>query len=313
MLVRKGNFQDWDQWCEAVFGWDLSHWMPIDKKHFAGNLLQIQTDSFFIARAGMNRGFSQCGTAPPGYRVFGMVVEDSNHTIWCGSELTGRLARFQKDGTYEAVSSAGFSPIALGISESVLASTVSDEKCDLVLDERRSVLDCNSLALMKAQVILSSFAEQLSNTAVNQQSELCIAREIVEQIESAISGTDSTNAYMRPKTATRRKALQRGRDFIEANIREPLTISEICKAIGVCDRTLEYAFKEYFGVSPKFYLNARRLHLLRSELQSATGDTQVIDFANDLGFWHMGKLAADYRKLFGELPSSTLRTADSRC
>jgi AraC family ethanolamine operon transcriptional activator len=142
-------------------------------------------------------------------------------------------------------------------------------------------------------------------------SELCIATEIAEQIKNAIS--DSANAHIRPKTATRRKALQRGRDFIEANIREPLTISEICKAIGVCDRTLEYAFNEYFGVSPKFYLNARRLHLLRSELLSGTSNTQVVDVANDLGFWHMGKLAADYRKLFGELPSSTLRTAKSRC
>ena len=144
-------------------------------------------------------------------------------------------------------------------------------------------------------------------------SELCIATEIAEQSEGAISGTDSANTYVRPKTATRRKALQRGRDFIEARIREPLTIPEICQAIGVCNRTLEYAFNEYFGVSPKFYLNARRLHLLRAELLSATTDTQVVDVANDLGFWHMGKLAADYRKLFGELPSSTLRTAASRC
>lgn len=313
MLVQRGNFQDWDQWCEAVTGWDLSHWMPIDKKQFAGTLLQIQADSFFVGRAGMNRGFSQRGAAPPGYRVFGMVIEDANHTVWCGSELTGRLARFQKDGSYEAVSSAGFSPIAFGISESVLAASVSDEKCDLVLDESRCVLDCNSLAFMKAQAVLGSLAEQLIHTTLTQQSELSVAREIVEQIESAISGSVSTNRPARPKTATRRKALQRGREFIEANIREPLTISEICKAIGVCDRTLEYAFKEYFGVSPKFYLNARRLHLLRSELRSATRETQVVDVANDLGFWHMGKLAADYRKLFGELPSSTLRTAESRC
>ena len=249
MLVQKGNFQDWDQWREAVSGWDLSHWMPIDKNQFAGKLLQIQTESFFIGRAGMNRSFSQQGTAPPGYRVFGMVVEDISNTIWCGSELSGRMARFQKDGAYEAVSSPGFSPIAFGISESVLAASVSDEKCDLVLDEGRRVFDCNPPAFIKAQAVLGSLAEQLIHTTLSQQSELCVAREIVEQIESALSGSVLTNSPARPKTATRRKALQRGREFIEANIREPLTISGICKAIGVSDRTLEYAFNEYFGAS----------------------------------------------------------------
>jgi len=29
--------------------------------------------------------------------------------------------------------------------------------------------------------------------------------------------------------------------------------------------------------------------------------------ANAWGFWHMGQFARDYRRLFGELPSDTLR------
>ncbi|MCK5375915.1 MAG: helix-turn-helix domain-containing protein, partial [Acidobacteria bacterium] len=33
----------------------------------------------------------------------------------------------------------------------------------------------------------------------------------------------------------------------------------------------------------------------------------VTDVANNWGFWHMGQFAADYRKMFGELPSQTLQ------
>ena len=39
---------------------------------------------------------------------------------------------------------------------------------------------------------------------------------------------------------------------------------------------------------------------------------KVADVANEWGFWHMGGFAADYRKLFGELPSTTLNRAKAR-
>jgi len=36
--------------------------------------------------------------------------------------------------------------------------------------------------------------------------------------------------------------------------------------------------------------------------------TKIGTIANRCGFWHMGRFAADYRRLFGELPSETLRS-----
>ena len=32
----------------------------------------------------------------------------------------------------------------------------------------------------------------------------------------------------------------------------------------------------------------------------------IIELAGRYGFWHMGQLAADYRHIYGELPSETL-------
>jgi AraC family ethanolamine operon transcriptional activator len=60
-------------------------------------------------------------------------------------------------------------------------------------------------------------------------------------------------------------------------------------------------------VTPKAYLQAERLKRVRRGLREADARTaQVTDVANAWGFWHMGQFAADYRKLFGELPSQTL-------
>jgi AraC family ethanolamine operon transcriptional activator len=63
---------------------------------------------------------------------------------------------------------------------------------------------------------------------------------------------------------------------------------------------------DFYGVTPKAYINALRLNAVRKLLKLSTGNERVVDAANAWGFWHMGKFAADYRKLFGENPSQTL-------
>jgi hypothetical protein len=48
----------------------------------------------------------------------------------------------------------------------------------------------------------------------------------------------------------------------------------------------------------------------RSLREDHPSDIRVNDFANRWGFWHMGQFAADYRRLFAELPARTLRRGD---
>ena len=62
------------------------------------------------------------------------------------------------------------------------------------------------------------------------------------------------------------------------------------------------------GLSPKTYLKALKLNEARRELRrSGSALASVSDVAMRYGFWHLSQFAADYRWLFGELPSETLR------
>jgi glycine/D-amino acid oxidase-like deaminating enzyme len=70
-------------------------------------------------------------------------------------------------------------------------------------------------------------------------------------------------------------------------------------------------FVDEYGVAPKAYLLARRLAGTRRDLRRGVGGS-VGDVARDWGFWHMGQLAADYRRHFGELPSDTRARAVRR-
>ena len=102
--------------------------------------------------------------------------------------------------------------------------------------------------------------------------------------------------------------LQRALDYIEANAHKPITVLELSKVSGAGVRTLEYAFRDYFDVTPKTYLKSRRLIAVRRELRrSPNTDALIHEVAGRWGFWHMGQFAADYRSFFGELPSETMK------
>jgi len=94
---------------------------------------------------------------------------------------------------------------------------------------------------------------------------------------------------------------------MDQHVKDNPGISEICKQIGCSWRLLDYAFAEYFGVTPKAYLKLMRLDGLRRSLRKADADSTITNAALDWGFTHFGRLAKDYRLQFGELPSETLR------
>ena len=86
-----------------------------------------------------------------------------------------------------------------------------------------------------------------------------------------------------------------------------LTIPDLCRIASVSQRTLEYAFKETFGITPRTFLRYQRFHAVRRQLLvSRNGKKTVAQIAFDHGFYELGRFAGEYRRLFGELPSQTL-------
>jgi len=95
-----------------------------------------------------------------------------------------------------------------------------------------------------------------------------------------------------------------------SHVDDHLSVTDLCRATGVSERTLEYAFKEVMGLTPVAYLTRLRLHRVRQGLLAGThGTTTVTTEALNWGFWHFGEFSRAYKACFGELPSETLRRA----
>jgi transcriptional regulator GlxA family with amidase domain len=86
-----------------------------------------------------------------------------------------------------------------------------------------------------------------------------------------------------------------------------------CALAGVSQRSLEYLFRDHYGVSPVRYLATRRMHAVRGQLLKMRPDEcTVASLATAYGFRHPGRFAQAYRRQFGEFPSATLACTVNR-
>ena len=89
---------------------------------------------------------------------------------------------------------------------------------------------------------------------------------------------------------------------MEANLEEPLRLSEVARLVGVSQRHLERLFKRQLGESPNGYylkvrLNSGRKILMQSRLS-------IWEISSACGFQTSSHFSKSYRMLFGNSPST---------
>ena len=86
------------------------------------------------------------------------------------------------------------------------------------------------------------------------------------------------------------------------------SLAELCVAAGVSQRWLHKSFVDILGVSPYRYIRLARLSKARDLLVSTDAKPAVVKRVSlSLGYRLSGRFSADYRSVFGENPSDTLR------
>jgi len=312
ILLRR-RFDDFDRFATEIRAWDLD-FRQLDRGQSTAAVSQLIGPGVLFTHARFNRHYHQQGSTPPGMRTFALLEDHVSGIHWFGREVTTTsLMCFPASKVLEAVSRPDFEVYTISFSEELLRNTA----CMLGLPELENIL-CNedrlancspdSIQLIRNRLRrIRNYTQQDSATVDNPE-----IRHILENELPALLLTALTNSRDIPREKQaqwkKQQALKKSGEYIREFPHEPISVRALSQHAEVSVRTLEEAFKEYYGVTPKNYLKATRLNgAYRQLLDRNAPVLSIADVANQWGFWHMGQFAADYKRLFDELPSSTRR------
>ena len=308
-FVLAAEFQDCDALAEASAGWDVQ-FSQVKGGRFSGRGAIASTDRFQIVHEVWNSGLLVTGgipalttaicffrSAPP--RIRNMRVEFDPQTTGVGG-TPGHEIHLLAPGPSEIVTFA----IEHRLVEAHLRS-VHGVDCDALgrdwwLRPERGAPRCTD----RAGALLALQSALASGAAVTPA-----ARRRLQQAALAIAfdglGIEPERGAV--SLGARRAIARRAEEVLRARMDAPPALAELCDLVGASQRTLHLAFSECFGMAPKPYLRALRLNAARRRLRD--GEGTVTQVAADLGFFHFARFSGEYRALFAELPSDTLRRA----
>ena len=122
-----------------------------------------------------------------------------------------------------------------------------------------------------------------------------------------------TEALTESEGPTSAAVAKRAIDLLHEHPETPWSSAELARATGASARTLQRAFEQSGQPSPMLYLQRLRLQRVHAELAANSPDAVTVTMvAGRWGFVHLGRFAGQYRRLFGETPSETLRAPGER-
>jgi len=239
------------------------------------------------------------------------LLDSDNPATWSYDQLipNDALVIFPNDDQLRAITPVGFRGSGIHLSKNYITNLA-----ELVF--RRSLepsvpasgmipLDRQKLKSLRAEI---SNWQRLEAYSAESRPEIISRRE--ESLALAVLDAlfDESNAD-KVSSAKALRFVTKALEIIHDSELDGISATELCAQTQCSQRTLEKGFSNRFGVTPKKYINVLRLARVHKGLRNfATQDCDsIIELAGIHGFWHMGQFAADYRRIYGELPSDTLR------
>jgi AraC-like DNA-binding protein len=310
VTVRKTNFNDFEALQHMVQD-GRSDLLQIGRGRMSGTLTHLAVDpKFNISTGTFSRGMRARGVLNGRRWTFAMLLETSgeataqHHKVLAGDvAMIGpgedRYVTFQDGTSYSAIF---IEPLEL---ETFLASHPGAQDVP-TLRQPVSVMIADPATAAANVKQLSPLLSVLIDEGPTLPDEIIefYKRNILELLTAPLRDGSHYHDSQPRSSAVLVRDVDR---YIDEAGSRPIHISELCEHFHVHRRRLHRAFDEVLGVPPITFLRRKRLSDVHSALLLAGPAATVKKIAIEHGFLELGRFSAAYRRMFGELPSTTLR------
>jgi AraC family ethanolamine operon transcriptional activator len=309
--VTRVASSDIDEQAASLREWDQVY-TQLTPGHFTGGLHEASFRGVQIFRETTNQSVHQAGKASAGVRAFGVPVQMHGNALMRGETVdTKAMLTFGGDEELDLYAPPGFEVLALAVDEDLLdaySMRIESRRATALIGEKHVFRPAperiGHFRRLLASVLQSLETEPTVLQSV--QAQRLLEQLLLNELLELIGDIEEARART-PPCGGRQHLVEAARAYMSAHIDEPITIAELCLQLNVCRRTLQYAFNDVLNLNAVRFLRALRLNGVRRELKAAVPAPRVQDAAAKWGFWHLGHFVTDYKHMFGELPSETLR------
>jgi len=300
------KFSDVQEQAQALSGWNQSY-LQLSAGVFKGEICQIQGLGIKLFVEHVQQSMLQTGTLPGDILALGIPLAASGRSMFSGQTCgAGDLHVFSGVAGFEFRPSHRHT--MLGI-ELQLGHGWLGAGLDPSGKRRKLVLPNCSCALKMTPTALAALKNYLLDLFQSAQTDPALITNptivtniidyVLDYLEPLTRDTDAIG-----QNCSHWSLVKQARDRIHETRQQTMTVAQLCQVLGVSRRTLQSGFQQILGISPLTYVKAFRLTQARRMLKQGSC---VTDAATTNGFWHFGHFAHDYKIMFGERPSTTLR------
>jgi len=271
--------------------------------NFSGELTHVVTEDVIVSVHKMGSTILQTGTGVNGYITFLILGNMTQDIRWREQRITGkRIGILKSNMWHSAVTPPNFFATPVSLSNSYFNELIIKHGYDeniYKLIQQKEAIDLNPEDTFQIQqmVITLCNSKHLDYDMMTKELPELILKSIAKIADELPKQESSSRDIIFGKSLA----------YIHRHLGQKITTSNICSDIEISERNLRYIFRETIGLSPMKYIKFVKLNKVRKDIKLAKKKAEIHLIANEWGFGHSGQFAADYKMLFGEYPSQTLR------
>jgi len=316
IVISHLRLRDVDEQALSLTGWEQEY-HQLSPGRYEGSVTwcSMKDIEFFVESS--NQQLHQAGSVPPGSVAMALPLACEGQG-WISGQPFDRdtmiVLNDRRPLDFRTPVTLTVAAIVVAMEDLLRFAGVFECEAAVAAAMAQSVLTLPSLMAGHLRDSLASVARSISSDrlAMNHGNALAAFRNsLLTGFVNVLGGATPAPSPSTRSAAQHRRIVERAAHYMRSHAGESIGVVDICQAVGVQSRVLQYCFNEVFGVTPVAYLRCLRLHQVRRDIKESPAQP-LGDIAARWGIWHLGRFAADYKRLFGELPSVTARQAGAQ-